>query len=190
MQPDLKHIHFARILLMHDLMKVRQLATDGLGLTITYEIIRLSLMAFMQLVLFPTASVNYMPARLLRMMIPLLDLAKEKIDEEEKEQKKAAAWKQQYGTATQGALDLGLFLWSWMLAGMLAIEHRETRGDTSWLDMLAPLVGTTAIKPESTAFVMVRNLMETYLWLNSECDVIGQQWWEYACSRVQKRPSR
>lgn len=50
-----------------------------------------------------------------------------------------------------------------------------------WMDTLAPLVDELAIKPEKGAWSLVSGVMETFLWLDSECARVGREWWNYAC---------
>ena len=159
LRPDLKHVHFARILLMHDLLMLPPMSHRT---HLLYEALRYTVLAFMQLVLFPIACVNNMPHRLLSLLVPLLRQATTK-------------------TSPDSRLDTSVFLWSWMLAGMLALEHLKTKAESKWMDELAPYVEQVSIKTEKSSWEMVKGVMETFLWVESECDGSGRQWWNYAC---------
>jgi hypothetical protein len=58
------------------------------------------------------------------------------------------------------------------------------------MDALAPLLEELSIKPEKDAWPMVTGMMETFLWLDSECTRVGREWWNYACLACAVRRSR
>lgn len=179
-RPDVKHIHFTRILIMHDLLNLPILVAGSSETNNIYEILRHSVLAFMQLVLFPLASTNDMPNRLLQLLVPLLRVTLATLQQQPQPASVTTA-------PNIGTLDLNLFLYIWMLSGMLALENLQTKGKSEWMDELAPLIEHMAIKAEKSAWSMVRGVMETFLWLDSECDSVGQRWWNYACLWVAAR---
>lgn len=180
-RPDVSQINFARLLLMNDLLRLPRLSSDGHAHNITYETIRHTLMGFMQLVLFPITRSNEMPRRILEMAVPVLRQAKSQIVNGASTQTYQSNTMQQQSTSQQETLDRGVLLWCWMVAGMLATEHLETQGSHVWMDDLISFVDIIAVKPERSAWPMVKDMMESFLWLDSECDKVGQQWWDYVC---------
>jgi hypothetical protein len=210
LRPDQRLIIYTRGLVLHDLLDLPVLTTSGAGATGTYELIRHATLAFMQLVLFPLASVNDMPRKILSEMHPLLQLCWKV-----QAQREGAA--DQYTDSSGGAgleyllagpgssstttktkphpaaehesVDVtgSLVLWAWMMGGMLAFEHLQAQQDSKWVDELAPMVDDFAIRPEKGSWAMVKGVMETFLWLGSECDGPGQRWWNYACLWVDAR---
>lgn len=144
-RPDLRQIHLTRVLVMHDLLSLDSLETDGKGLPMTYELSRHASLAFMQLVLFPIAKNNDVPSRLLQMMLPLLQHARATLREQE-----VARGMQAKGIARSavGEINTGIFLWVWILAGMLALEELQTKGNSDWMDELAPYIVDMPIKAE------------------------------------------
>lgn len=43
------------------------------------------------------------------------------------------------------------------------------------------------VKAEKASWPLVKDTMHTFLWLDSECDPQGRQWWNYACLWLQPR---
>ena len=196
LRPDHRLIIYTRGLVMHDLLELPALTTDGQGATGTYELIRHAALAFMQLVLFPVTSVNNLPHKILTQMHPLLQLCwKVQADQERNASSIYAEidyFKPLTSPSSKAAREDAhvtgsLVLWAWMLAGMLAFEHLQTQQDSTWVDALAPMVDDFAIRPEKGSWSMVKGVMETFLWLASECDGPGQRWWNYACLWIDAR---
>lgn len=173
-RPDLKHLYFARMLIMHDILDLPSLSDKTTNNKLLYDILRYALLAFNQLVLFPLAQVNDMPNRLLRILVPLLTQA-------------AHQTTALPAVPAAQTFDTSVFLWAWMLSGMLALEHLQTKGNSEWMDELAPMVERVAIKAEKDAWGMVKGVMEGFLWLDSECDSGGKVWWGYAVLWVMAR---
>lgn len=182
MCPDLLQIHMARVLVVIDLLRLEALGLGG-KLETVYEMCRRAVLAFMQLVLFPIAENNDMPNRLLGMILPALNLTRNRLRQEEE------LWQTRPGgrPPKEGEVNSGLLLWAWMLAGMLALEELQTNGKSDWMDELAPLIVDMPIKAEKSTWPLVKGVMQTFLWLNSECDSQGQQWWNYACLWIRAR---
>ncbi|KPI34511.1 uncharacterized protein AB675_11048 [Cyphellophora attinorum] len=169
LRPDVKNLYFARILIMHDVLSLPGLEKgDTSGRELLFDLLRYSLLALNQLVLFPLARNNDMPNRLITALSPLL-------------QRAADQSIARPSTDASELFDTSVFLWSWMLTGMLALEHLQTKGSSDWMDELAPYVEHVAIKAEKAAWEMVKGVMERFLWLDSECDNGGRNWWGYAC---------
>lgn len=181
LRPDLRLIIYTRGLILHDLLELPVLTTSGKGAEGTYELTRHSALAFMQIVLFPVASVNELPRKILEQMQPLLVLCC-KVQADQSIHKPCH-------TDAINAVDVSgrLVLWAWMLAGMLALEHLQTQQSSAWMDMLAPMVENFTIRPEKESWAIVKRVLEMFLWLESECDSGGQRWWNYACLWVNAR---
>lgn len=181
-RPDLRQIHLTRLLVLRDLLDLKHLEPEGNGLNMTYEMCRLSSLAFMQLVLVPVAMNNDMPKQLLNMILPLVRQARNWIKEGKRVRTDEGTLK-----ADPCSPSIGVFLWTWMLAGMLALEHLQTKGESEWMDKLAPNIEDMPVKVEKGMWATVKGAMETCLWLSSECDAPGQQWWNYVCLWTQER---
>lgn len=180
LRPDLRLIIYTRGVALHDLLSLPILTTNGKGADGTYELIRHACLAFMQLVLFPITSVNETPRKILEQMAPLLELCCRVQAEhggDEYVDAVTSAQLERQSVDVSGSL----VLWAWMLAGMLAFEHLQTQQDSTWVDRLAPYVDEFAIRAEKSSWSMVKGVVETFLWLQSECDGPGQRWWNYAC---------
>lgn len=184
--PDERLIIYSRGSVLHDLMELPVLTTKGTGADSVYELVRHAALAFMQLVLFPIASLNEIPRKILEQLLPLLELCRKvqfaDLDDEVPSTEVPVSLAPD-STAVSGSL----VLWTWMLAGMLAVEHFQAKQDHQWMDRLAPFVEEIAIKPEKSSWSMVKDVMDTFLWLDSECDGVGKQWWIYACLWVDSR---
>lgn len=180
-RPDLRLIFLTRLLLMHDFLSLDSVETDGTGLPMTFEMSRHACFAFMQLVLYPIAHNNDMPNRLLKVILPLLRLARARL----REARRAPLGRE--NRDMDGGVNSGLFSWMWMLAGMLALEHLQTKESSDWMDKVAPFVADMPVKAEKASWPLVKATMRTFLWLDSECDPQGQQWWNFACLWLQAR---
>lgn len=183
-RPDLRQIHLTRILLMHDFLNLDSMETDGTGMPLTFEMCRHAAFAFMQLVLYPIARNNDMPNRLLKAILPLLQLAQTRLGEAAKARRGSVGLRER---SMEGGVNAGLFIWLWILAGMLALEELQTKETSEWMDKVAPFLQDMPIKAEKSSWPQVKDMMETFLWLDSECDPQGQQWWNYACLWLQAR---
>lgn len=178
--PDVRLIIYTRSAILHDLLELSVLTTKGTGVDAIYELVRHGALAVMQLVLFPIASVNETPRRVLEQLVPLLELCR-KFQLADEETENPSTDTSHAVVANSVDVSGSLVLWVWMLAGMLAVEHFQATQDYLWMDRLAPFVEDIAIKAEKSSWSLVKDVMETFLWLESECDGVGKQWWIYAC---------
>jgi hypothetical protein len=165
-RPDIRRIHWLRHFVLHDLLSLPILGQrlGGNKTELGYELVRVSCLAFMQLVIYPMAAINELPQKILKQMIPLLD-----------------RWSKPCEGKVLSQEHPGIFLWSLVLAGMLAFEHYESTGDPALMDSVAKYFDRVTVKAEKRAWPMVKSIMSTYLWLPSECDGPGQRAWDYAC---------
>lgn len=186
LRPDLRLIIYTRSMVLHDLLELPIITTNGGGADGIYELIRHSALVFMQLVLFPIASSNQLARKILEEMHPLLALCW-KVQANQSASKPSLNHYIDTMAATnrlepdRAELSKSLLLWAWILAGMLAFEHLQAQQDSAWVDVLAPMVDNFAIRPEKASWSEVKSVMETFLWMQSECDGPGQRWWNYAC---------
>ncbi|ETN39248.1 uncharacterized protein HMPREF1541_05471 [Cyphellophora europaea CBS 101466] len=164
--PDIRRLYWLRHFLLHDLLSLPMVSQrlGGSKTELGYELCRLSCLAFMQLVIYPLASMNQMPEKILKKILPVLDL-----------------WTKPAEGKVLSQEHPGVFLWALVLASMLAFEHYETMNDSAWMDSVAQYFDRVTIKAEKRAWPMVKSIMGTYLWLDSECDASGQRAWNYAC---------
>jgi hypothetical protein len=273
LRPDLRQIHMTRILVIHDLMSLPAVRLEALAvepgennpshkassqpvsddvphqsveqerMNLVYELIRHALMAFMQLVLFPISRVNDQPQRLLRLLVPLLRLARKHLSLQQEEARRTAVMRDSSSPESQASfrsgssgtsagsrnslfaiagaknaafnrvsvdVDVPLYLWTWMLAGMLAFEHMQSTRSGVWMEELQILIGEMEDIPgikrmlgddresvrgkeradgeemqavqEDWAWARMRALMRKFIWLDCECESPGRQWWEFVCS--------
>ncbi|ETN44180.1 uncharacterized protein HMPREF1541_10730 [Cyphellophora europaea CBS 101466] len=183
-KPDLNLIFYTRCLIIHDILELPVLPTQGAGMSGIYEVVRHAALAFMQLVLFPIASSNDTPRKLLQQMLPLLKTCCKSLADDTTDPDlyhRSSATQKPKEDNNNITVSGSLMLWAWMLAGMLALEHLQTKQEYHFMDELSPFVEHMAIKPAKSSWSMVKCVMETFLWLESECDGVGQQWWNYAC---------
>lgn len=80
-RPDLMQIHFTRVLILYDLLHLQRLDPASTGLQMTYDLCRHGCLAFMQLVLFPIATNNDRPNKLLSATLPVLRSAQIRLSE-------------------------------------------------------------------------------------------------------------
>lgn len=164
--PDIRRIYWLRHFLLHDILSLPMVSQrlGGSKTELGYELCRLSCLAFMQLVIYPLASMNNMPAKILTKLVPVLDLWTKPAE--------GKILSQDYP---------GVFLWALVLASMLAFEHYETTNDPSWMDRVAGYFERVHIKAEKSSWASVKGMVGNYLWLDSECDGPGKRAWDYAC---------
>lgn len=148
----------------------------------TYEICRHACLAFLQLVLFPIATNNEMPNQLLSTAFPVLKSARMRLIAEASLSREG----RQLG-ADIASPNWLLLPWSWMLAGMLALEHFQAKGQSSWMNELAPFLRDMPITVQKMTWSTVQGAINTFTWLRSECDSSGEQWWNYACLCLEAR---
>jgi hypothetical protein len=60
-------------------------------------------------------------------------------------------------------------------------DPNQSSDPAYWMDALAPMLEDLSVKPEKDAWPMVAGMMESFLWLDSECTRVGREWWNYAC---------
>lgn len=164
--PDIRRIYWLRHFVLHDLLSLPILGQrlGGSRTELGYELVRVSCLAFTQLVIYPMAAINEMPQKILKTMLPIID-----------------CWTKPCEGKILSQDHPGIFLWALVLAGMLAFEHYETTNNPVLMDSVAKYFDRVSIKAEKRAWPMVKSIMGTYLWLESECDVPGQRAWNYAC---------
>lgn len=167
---DLRKLHWTRLMLVNDLLLLPDLEMSDNPVDLLYELCRNCLMAFMQMVLCPVVASNRMPEKILKQLIPVL---------------------QRSTVAIHGrTLDRehpSLFLWAVLLAGMLAMEHYQTQSDSALLDEVSAFIDRTPIKAEKNSWSMAVKVAQTFLWLDSECDLPGRRYWNYACLWLAER---
>jgi hypothetical protein len=164
--PDIRRIYWLRHFLLHDILSLPMVSQrlGGSKTELGYELCRLSCLAFMQLVIYPLASMNQMPSKILSKIVPVLDLWTMPVE--------GKILSQDYP---------GVFLWALVLASMLAFEHYETSNDPVWMDRVAKYFDRVHIKAEKSSWPSVKSIVGNFLWLDSECDGPGQRAWNYAC---------
>ena len=164
--PDIRRIFWLRHFVLHDLLSLpivgRRLG--GNRTELGYELVRMSCLAFMQLVIYPMAATNEIPQKILKSMLPVID-----------------RWTKPSEGKILSQEQPGIFIWALVLASMLAFEHYETTNNPKLMDSVATYFDRVSIKAEKRAWPMVKSIMTTHLWLDSECDGPGQRAWNYAC---------
>ena len=169
--PDYVHIHFTRWCIMHDLLSLPDLS-DGISMSDAdrlYELIRLSTFAYFLFTLVPIPQAGSLPIILALKIQPTLEICiKDK-------------------SAGSGLCihQPGLFLWSVMLGGMCAYAAHglELVGESA-SPLLNDYVGYTrhlSVKSDVHAWPLVANILKQYLWLENECNGLGEAFWRYAC---------
>ena len=161
---DLRKLYWTRMLLMHDLLLLPDLDMSDNPSDLLYELCRNCLLAFMQLVLCPVVADNNMPDKILKQLLPVLQRSTVAIHGRTLEREHPS-----------------LFLWAVLLAGMLAMEHYQTRNDSVLLDQVSSYINRLPIKAEKSSWSMALKVAQTFLWLDSECESSGRRYWNYAC---------
>lgn len=170
--PDIRRIFWIRHFVLHDLLSLPIVGQrlGGNRTELGYELVRISCLAFMQLVIYPMAAINEMPQKILKSMLPVID-----------------RWTKPSEGKILSQDQPGIFIWALVLAGMLAFEHYETTNDSALMDSTAKYFDRVSIKAEKRSWPMVKGIMGTHLWLESECDGPGQRAWNYACLWLAER---
>jgi hypothetical protein len=79
----------------------------------------------------------------------------------------------------------GLFQWSVILGGMCAFAAHAQEAATASTRTLpkayASLARHLSVKPEIRAWSLIASLLGQYLWLESECNELGETFWRHAC---------
>ena len=167
---DLRLLYWTRLMLLHDLLLLPDLDMSDNALDLLYELCRKCLLALMQLVLCPVVASNLQPQKILKLLLPVI---------------------RRSTTAIHGrTLDRehpSLFLWAVTLAGMLAMEHYLTHSDSAMLDEVSAHFDRVSLKAEKNSWPLATNVLQTFLWLESECDGPGQRYWNYACLWLAER---
>jgi hypothetical protein len=167
---DIRKLYWTRMMLMHDLLLLPDLEMSDNPLDLLYELVRNCSLAFMQVVLCPVVASNHMPEKILKQLIPVLKRSTEAI----------------HGR-TLDREHPSLFLWAVLLAGMLAMEHYQTRNDSVLLDEVSAFIDRIPIKAEKASWSMAVRVAQTFLWLESDCEPPGRRYWNYACLWLAER---
>ena len=167
--PDYVHIQFTRWCILHDLLSLPEHSEtpNENEANIMYEMIHLSTFAYFLFTLVPVPHPGSLPQKIAEMQEPALDIC----------------------IASGLSIEQpGLFLWSVMLGGMCAyIAHEPEFLGESASPLLHRYVEYTrhlSVKPSIHAWPLVTILLGKYLWLDHECNGLGETFWRHACEQV------
>jgi hypothetical protein len=161
---DLRLLYWTRLMLLHDVLLLPEMTASENPNDLIYELCRLGLTAFMQLVLVPIVASSRLPEKILKQLLPIL--------------------RKCHAPLHGRILDRehpSLFLWCAALAGMLAMEHYQSLNDSTLLDEVSVLFENVPLKTEKSSWPLAADILRTFIWLDSECDAPGQRYWNYAC---------
>ena len=167
--PDYVHIQFTRWCILHDLLSLPELSENPNGneADVSYEMIRLSTFAYFLFTLVPVPHPGSLPQKIAEMLQTALDICI---------------------ASDLSIKQPGLFLWSVMLGGMCAyVAHEPEFLGESASPLLNHYVEYTkhlSVKPSIHAWPLVTSLLGKYLWLDLECNELGETFWRHACEQV------
>jgi hypothetical protein len=187
--PDWVHIQFVRWCIMHDLLSLPQSLTVNETTSPTdpctnllYQLIRLSTLGYFLFVLLPIPAAGNLPHNLaskLRVVIENCITLKTTFNT---------------GPAVEHP---GTFLWSVIIGGMCAYaaadpppSKKEDRVvESPLLDAYVFNTRHLPLKADVSVWVMVNDSLRKHLWLDKECNELGEVFWRYACGREETPPS-
>jgi hypothetical protein len=184
--PDWVHIQFVRWCIMHDLLSLPEFLDNPNDMTkpigpcnnLLYQLIRLSTLGYFLFVLLPIPAAGNLPHNLASKLQVVIS--------------NCITLKTTFNTGP--AVDYpGIFLWSVMIGGMCAyaaadpspseIIEENTTVESPLLDAYVLATRYLPVKADVSVWNMVNDSLKKHLWLDEECNELGEVVWKYACGR-------
>lgn len=184
--PDLVHIQFVRWCITHDLLSLPEApgneeitdSENGLTSDLLYRLIRLSIFGYLLFTLVPIPASGSLPHNLAEKLQRILD----------------TCMYLKLTSNTGPCVDHpGIFLWSVVIGGMCAYAAADPHPSSSneenhvvaspLLDAYVLYTRYLPVKADISGWPMIVNSLAKHLWLESECDKLGEVFWRYACGQ-------
>ncbi len=167
--PDICHVNFTRWCVLHDslTLPVRAIRDSHRLADLIYELLRLTILAYCAIVLVPMPPSRPLPGMIAAKLEDVLDACvNSKVSDSPHVQQPS------------------LFLSSVILGGICAVQAPEADVRKRLANRFVDFVEYVSVKPDPHAWPIVTNILSDFLWLGSECDEPGKEFWTLACEAL------